>query len=576
MKRIILLTFCFAQLQAQQIDYKGLPEWSWQKEGETEYYLYTPSGIKPGVACPLAIFLHGCCGEDHHATLRNCVDPPARMWHNFGANTQLEPTYIIAPKTTRGWEQKFPDIKTIIDKMVSSGLVDKQRVYMTGFSMGGGGTWEFIEQYPGYIAAAIPMAMNPKVDTVIVKNTPVWAIRGELDYYGRGLPEKIAEIRKLNGDDRGSLEWETGVNPMFTDFEGLGHGIQWDAASELELLSWAYSKINDGNTYPVIYFISPGNKQEYQPGEQPLVKLFANDPDGKITRIDLFVNNKLMRSFKGLPYEATISIDTGNNIVEAVAFDDKGKSTRSGIIVKTDIKPVFINTQLAAGIQGGFYEEQLAATGNDPMTFQIANESTLPEGLTMDRSGKIKGITVPAGNYPITICIMDEDGDVTNREFVLKIHPKNPGEVIVTDVFSMHDSLINIISKMKIGEFPNTQAGTEVSFNKVGSYEEVTFISTSSEAANFSEDSVLMFIVDEDVKVYIAYEKLDLLFTSTIPEWLNSFTREPGPQIEAQYHYFDVYSKSFPAGKICLPGADAQNNNVIMNYFVMIRKGGIK
>jgi hypothetical protein len=51
-----------------------------------------------------------------------------------------------------------------------------------------------------------------------------------------------------------------------------------------------------------------------------------------------------------------------------------------------------------------------------------------------------------------------------------------------------------------------------------------------------------------------------MLYTSTIPGWLATFTRESGPQIEAQYHYFDVYSKSYPAGRICLPGADAKNN----------------
>ena len=572
MKILIITIFCFTQLQAQQIDYKGLPQWSWQKEGETEYYQYTPSNIHPGIKYPLAIFLHGCCGEDHHATLRNCVDPPVRMWHNFAANTQMEPTYIISPKTTRGWEQKFPDIKTIIDKMVAAGLVDKQKIYMTGFSMGGSGTWEFIEQYPDYIAAAIPMGMSPKVDPEKVKHIPIWAIRGQLDYFGRGLPESIAELRKLNGDERGSLEWVTGVNPMFTDFEGLGHGIQWDAAIGLDLLSWAYSKINNGNIYPVVYFISPGYKQEYQAGEQPVVRIFANDPDGEITHIDLFVNHKMIKSFDKQPYETKITIGTGNNIIEAVAYDRGGKSSIAEIIIKTDTDPSFNTMEISPGMQGSLYEKRLLAIGNDPLIFEITGRSFMPDGLILDPSGQIKGIPVTYGNYPLNICVIDEDGDVATREFVLEIKPKNPDEVIVTDVFSKHDSLINIVSKMKIGEFPNTQAGTEVFFSKVGPYEGMTYISTSAEAANFTGDSVLTFMVDENVKVYIAYEKLDLLFTSTIPEWLTTFTKEPGPQIEAQYHYFDVYSKSFPSGKICLPGADAQNHNIIENYFVMIRK----
>ena len=572
MKKLILILCCFTQLQAQQIDYKGLPQWSWQKEGETEYYLYAPSNIQPGMKCPLAIFLHGCCGEDHHATLRNCVDPPVRMWHNFAANTQIEPTYIISPKTTRGWEQKFEDIKTIIDKMVASGQVDKQRIYMTGFSMGGSGTWKFIEKYPDYIAAAIPMGMSEKVDFEKVRNVPIWTIRGELDYFGRDLPGDVAELRKFNGDNRGSLEWETGVNPMFTDFEGLGHGIQWDAVNNLDLLNWAYSKINDGNNYPVVFFISPRYKQEYQAGEQPVIKISAHDPDGKITRVDLYLNHKLIKSLYNEPYETKIDIGSGNSMVEAVAYDNGGKNSKTEIILKTDIDPAFITNELSPGIQGALYENQLMASGNDPLTFDITDGSEMPEGLIMEPTGQIKGIPIKVGDYSITICVIDEDGDVASRKFMLKIHPKDTDEVIVTEVFSKHDSLINIVSKIKIGEFPHTQAGTEVSFSKVGPYEGMTFISTSSEAANFKEDSVLTFTVDENVKVYVAYEKLDLLFTSSIPSWLSEFSKEPGPQIEAQYFYFDVYSKSFPRGKIYLPGADSQNNNVLNNYFVMIRK----
>ena len=131
---LLLILFLPCSIHSQQLDYKGFPEWSWQQEGSTEYMLYTPSETEPGEQYPLAVFLHGCCGEDEHATLRNAVDPPVRMWHHFGENYQSEPTYIIAPKTTRGWQQKFPDIKAAIDKMIAAGKVDAGRIYMTGFS----------------------------------------------------------------------------------------------------------------------------------------------------------------------------------------------------------------------------------------------------------------------------------------------------------------------------------------------------------------------------------------------------------------------------------------------------------
>ena len=93
-------------LLGQEIDYKGFPQWKWHKWDSTEYYLYTPSNVKQGEKYPVVVFLHGCCGENYHATLRTTVDPPIRMWHNFGANKQRIPTYLIAPQTSKGWADR--------------------------------------------------------------------------------------------------------------------------------------------------------------------------------------------------------------------------------------------------------------------------------------------------------------------------------------------------------------------------------------------------------------------------------------------------------------------------------------
>jgi hypothetical protein len=80
------------------------------------------------------------------------------------------------------------------------------------------------------------------------------------------------------------------------------------------------------------------------------------------------------------------------------------------------------------------------------------------------------------------------------------------------------------------------------------------------------------FEVDEDVKVYVAYERLDNLYSSTIPDWLKGFHKEKSEQIVTQYFYYDVYSKEFPKGKITLPNAEEKQNGVNTNYFVMVKK----
>ena len=61
MVRIIaILTILFITVPSftQDIDYKGLPEWTKHTQGTTEYYLYTPGNIKPGQKVPIALFMH--------------------------------------------------------------------------------------------------------------------------------------------------------------------------------------------------------------------------------------------------------------------------------------------------------------------------------------------------------------------------------------------------------------------------------------------------------------------------------------------------------------------------------------
>jgi predicted peptidase len=241
---VILSVFIVKILSAQEIDYKGLPEWSWHKQDSTEYYLYTPKNVKAKEKYPVVLFMHGCCGEDYHARLRNCVDPPVRMWHNFGANTQTVPTYIISPATSRGWEQHFAALKKVMDDLIANHNGDPQRVYVCGFSMGGGGTFSILQQYPDYFAAAITMGMSFRGDSVKIKNIPLWCNQGETDYYSRALRKNVADIRHLNGAENDtSATWVTGVNPQYSNFKGVDHGVQWEAASLQDLTGWAIQRL---------------------------------------------------------------------------------------------------------------------------------------------------------------------------------------------------------------------------------------------------------------------------------------------------------------------------------------------
>ncbi|MEO7045990.1 MAG: putative Ig domain-containing protein, partial [Ferruginibacter sp.] len=277
------------------------------------------------------------------------------------------------------------------------------------------------------------------------------------------------------------------------------------------------------------------------------------------------------------PYSINIKAEKGDNIIKAIAVDDKGKTSVSETILKVDIRPAFQTKKLTAAQAGSFYKEKLYGIGNGELVYAI-QQNELPKGLLLYPDGTLKGIPVKTGNYKLGIKLKDGDGDVTEKTFQLSINPKNKNEVLVTNAVTS-DGTTYRVSKMMLHETPNfnskdtvlTTDLEEINFSNLTGYDGLTFIKTDINDADTSANNFLNFTIDEDAIVYVAYETLDLNFHSTIPAWLKDFKKEKG-QIVAQYRYYNVYSKPFPKGKVSLPSADAKANGVATGYFIMVRK----
>ena len=554
-----------------QIDYKGFPEWGFNIEGNTQYYLYTPENMDTTEVYPVAIFLHGCCGQDNLARLRNCVDPPVRMWHNFGKNTQKVPTYIIAPATSSGWTQHFNDLVNVIHDLIQNQHGDSTRIYITGFSMGGRGTYDFINNYPGLFAAAIPMGMSFSGSMDRAKDIPFWANVGELDSYGAGLSDQVAAIRLLNGDPRGSDNWVTGVNPRLTIFPGVPHGVQWDAASSQDLVGWALDHVNDGNSYPNVYFANLLWGQYVPAGQPAALEVVAGDNDGSVSKVEILVNENLVATLTASPYNTSVHLAPGDNLLKAVAYDNLGKKSTATILLRVDNQPQITTTRLPEGTQGALYRQKIHVSGNADFTLSVnPDHDPLPEGIELSSDGLLKGIPVVSGEYNVQIDVLDNENDFTYQAYDLVIQPKRSDEVIVTNV---NPSYLPV-SKLFSGELPSYKNGTEINFSDVSLYGGLTYIPIPFATASSTYESYLSFDIDEDATVYVAYEVLDNLSTSTIPQWLEqNFVKQPG-QIVAQYRYYNIYAKDYPKGSITLKGPEASNNGVESGYFVMVKKAG--
>ncbi len=146
---------------------------------------------KPKTALPLVIYLHGAGGrgDDNEKQL----EPGARVF-TAEANQAKHACLVIAPQCPAdgSWGgDVMAKMLALVHHAADNLPVDRDRIYVHGFSMGGHGTYQALEKEPGLFAAGVPVAGggNPRaVDKY--KAVPVWAFVGELD-----KPETVAGMK---------------------------------------------------------------------------------------------------------------------------------------------------------------------------------------------------------------------------------------------------------------------------------------------------------------------------------------------------------------------------------------------
>ncbi|MGH2647522.1 MAG: putative Ig domain-containing protein, partial [Ginsengibacter sp.] len=161
----------------------------------------------------------------------------------------------------------------------------------------------------------------------------------------------------------------------------------------------------------------------------------------------------MIKSFTHEPYSINVTAQKGDNIIKAIAVDNKGKTSVAQTILKVNIQPSFQTKKLTWAQAGSFYKEKINAVGNGELVYSI-RQNELPNGLLLYPNGTLKGLPVKAGNYTLHIQLKDEDGDTTEKIFQLSIKPKNKSEVLVTNAVTAGGTAYKI-SKMMLHETPN-------------------------------------------------------------------------------------------------------------------------
>ena len=251
--KLIAATVCAgtltASLCAQTAQELTTPEVFQSPGGETlNYRLYLPKPVSAGKRLPVVRFFHGAGerGTNNVSQLVHGVLPIIR--HGMAAN---DPAIVLAPQCPSGmqwvdvpWGAKrhaLPPkpslpmglaLALLRDKLATL-PADPARVYVTGISMGGYGTWDAIQRHPELFAAAIPICGGG--DTACapaLKTLPIWIFHGDKD--GAVPVERSRDMFQ-------ALQ-ACGSKAQYREYPGAGHDVWTRTYADKDVLDWLFSQ----------------------------------------------------------------------------------------------------------------------------------------------------------------------------------------------------------------------------------------------------------------------------------------------------------------------------------------------
>jgi predicted peptidase len=170
------------------------------------YLLYLPQSYHGGgrKKWPLILFLHGSTEKGDDVEIVKRAGLPAYL-----ERVRSFPFVVISPQLPEDHDRWDPvEVKALLDAVVPELRVDHDRMYLTGWSLGGNGVWRMAARYPALFAAIAPVAgWGNAEDTKALKNLPVWAFHGVKDtnVLPSGSTSMVKALRGAGGQARLTL-----------------------------------------------------------------------------------------------------------------------------------------------------------------------------------------------------------------------------------------------------------------------------------------------------------------------------------------------------------------------------------
>ena len=176
---------------------------------------------------PVILYLHGAGDRDNNLDLVKRQGPP------YEAEHQLEFPFIVVspqlPSTEDVWAAYNRALIRLMEHVLRHYRADRSRIYLTGISMGGMGTWLLAKENPDYFAAIVPLAGWTDLEWApMLVHTPIWVFHGAKDdVVPVSMSEKMVDALRAAGG-----------NPKFTLVVDMDHGIGPAVWNRKDLYDW--------------------------------------------------------------------------------------------------------------------------------------------------------------------------------------------------------------------------------------------------------------------------------------------------------------------------------------------------
>jgi predicted peptidase len=195
------------------------------REHTGRYLLFLPADYDPARQWPLLLFLHGA-GERGDDLERVGIHGPPRLVEE---RPQDFPFIVVSPQVADDliWSTRLLD--ALLEEVTETYAVDEDRIYVTGLSMGGYGTWHLAMEFPQRFAAIAPISGGGTVTgACTLRHLPIWVFHGAQDEIvpASRSEELVERLRRCGG------------NVRFTLYPDAGHDAWTRTYENPELYRW--------------------------------------------------------------------------------------------------------------------------------------------------------------------------------------------------------------------------------------------------------------------------------------------------------------------------------------------------